>query len=83
MSVRKAIKVYSKRSDYKDHIYAIKNKDINSKISTNKINNYLKKRFGGKIDHLDVKNAFANKIKNFNKDRFIKYFNLKKKNIKR
>ncbi len=83
LSVRKAIKVYSKRRDYKDHIYAIKNKDINSKISTNKINNYLKKRFNGKIDHLDVKNAFANKIKNFNKDQFIKYFNLEKKKYKK
>tara|TARA_Y200000002_G_C22680779_1_gene663980 strand:- start:1146 stop:2651 length:1506 start_codon:yes stop_codon:yes gene_type:complete len=83
LSVRKAIKVYSNQNDYKYHIYAIKNKDINSKISNNKINSYLKKRFDGKIDHLDVKNAFANKIKNFDKDQFIKYFNLEKKEYKK
>ncbi len=83
MSVRKATKIYSSRSDFKDHIYSIKEKDINLKISNNKINNYLKKRFKGKIDHIDVKNAFSNKIRNFNEKRFLKFFNLEKKRYKK
>ena len=83
-AVRKTIKISSKPKDYKNHIYIVKKEDIKRKELTIKnVEKYLKNRFQGNVNHADVKNAFKNKIKNFDKKKFLKFFKLENKNYKK
>ena len=83
-AVRKTIKIFSKSKDYKEHIYIIKRKDIKKKeLTTKNVEEYLKNRFKGDVNHEDVKNAFKNKTKNFDKKKFLKLFKIKSKKHKK
>ena len=83
-SVRKTITICKNFKDYDQHLYSIKKKDIEKREFTyQKTQRYLNDRFKGKIDHLDVKNAFRRKIKKFDKKKLIKFFNLKNKKYDR
>ena len=82
-SVRKSIKVYSNAKEYNEHIYTVKKSDIKNLKSHSKIKKYLTERFHGNIDHLDVKNAYSNKIKRFTKNNFLDFFKIKHKNFRK
>lgn len=82
-SVRKTVAVCRRHKDYKSHIYTIKKSFLKKKIfSKNKVNDYIRKRFDGKIEHLDVRNAFRNKEKKFDKKKLFAFFNLNNKKYK-
>ena len=82
-SVRKTAVVCKNYKDYNEHLYTIQKSDLKRKsFSINKVNKYIRKRFNGEIEHLDVKNAFRNKEKRFDKKKLFKFFKLNNKKYK-
>ena len=83
MSVRKIVKIYSTPNQYNEQFYIVKKEDL-KKIKTKAVvRNYLKKRFQGKINHINVKDAYSGKIKSLKKKEFLKFFKLNEKDFRK
>ena len=78
MSAKKTIKVYSLTREYNEQFHIIKNEDLEKIKPYSKVKRYLKKRFQGKIDHIDVKNAYSRKTRTLSRKDFLNFFRLNK-----